>query len=182
MPPHHSPSYERLREYIAERMRMSHIYQPLMLMELLGRHSPAPAEDIARRILGEDVTQMEYYAERVKRMVGRMLTDNGITRYGDGLYSLIGTEVLSDSERDALLQLCRQRLDGFREQRGEEVFAHRSRHRSPVSGWKAEWNLSESAEQNGESCSLDLGPRTKGNCEQPRGGAPGKTPNQDKLR
>ena len=58
-------------------------------------------------------------------MVGRVLTGNGITRYDDGLYSLIGAEELSDSERDALLQLCRQRLDGFREQRGEEVFAHR---------------------------------------------------------
>ena len=37
MPPHPSPTYDRLRHYIAERMRMSHIYQPLMLMELLGR-------------------------------------------------------------------------------------------------------------------------------------------------
>ena len=67
-------------------------------------------------------------------MVGRVLTGNGITRYGDGLYSLIGAEELSDSEPDALLQLCRQRLDGFRERRGEEVFAHRSRHRIPISG------------------------------------------------
>jgi hypothetical protein len=65
-------------------------------------------------------------------MVGRVLTGNGITRCGDGLYSLIGAEELSDSERDALLQLCRQRLDGFRVQRGEEVFLHRSRHRSPI--------------------------------------------------
>ena len=40
-------------------------------------------------------------------MVGRVLTGNGITRYGDGLYSLIGAEELSDSERDALLQRCR---------------------------------------------------------------------------
>ncbi len=54
-------------------------------------------------------------------MVGRVLTGNGITRYGDGLYSLFGADELSDSERDALLQLCRQRLDGFGEQRGEEV-------------------------------------------------------------
>jgi diadenosine tetraphosphate (Ap4A) HIT family hydrolase/5-methylcytosine-specific restriction endonuclease McrA len=67
-------------------------------------------------------------------MVGRVLTGNGITHYGDGLYTLIGAEELSDSERDALLQLCRQRLDGFCEQRGEEVFAHRSRHRNPISG------------------------------------------------
>jgi len=61
MPPTPSPTYERLRHYIAERMRMSHVYQPLMLMELLGRRSPAPAQDVARRILGEDVTQIEVY-------------------------------------------------------------------------------------------------------------------------
>ena len=45
MPPTPSPTYERLRDYIARRMRMSHIYQPLMLMDLLGhgfaRQQPA---------------------------------------------------------------------------------------------------------------------------------------------
>jgi ATP adenylyltransferase len=35
MPPTPSPTYERLRDYIAKRMRMSHVCQPLMLMELL---------------------------------------------------------------------------------------------------------------------------------------------------
>ena len=34
---------------------------------------------------------------------------------------LVGGEELSDAERDQLLQLCRQRLDAFRQQRGEEV-------------------------------------------------------------
>ena len=60
-------------------------------------------------------------------MVGRVLTGNGITRYGDGLYSLIGAEELSDGERDALMQLCRQRLDGFYGQRGEEVYCFSTR-------------------------------------------------------
>ena len=76
MPPPPSAAFLRLRAYIAERMRMSHIYQPLMLMELLGRSSPAPAQDVARRILGEEVTQIDYYTERVKRMVGKVLTGN----------------------------------------------------------------------------------------------------------
>jgi hypothetical protein len=40
---HPSPTCERLRDYIAQGMRMSPIDQPLMLMELLGRRSPAPA-------------------------------------------------------------------------------------------------------------------------------------------
>jgi hypothetical protein len=43
MPPTPSPTDERLRDTIAKRMRMSHVDQHLMLMELLGRRSPAPA-------------------------------------------------------------------------------------------------------------------------------------------
>ncbi|MCX5932484.1 MAG: hypothetical protein NTW83_11840 [Cyanobacteria bacterium] len=65
-------------------------------------------------------------------MVGKVLTGNGITAYGNGTYSLISGEELSDAERDKLRQLCRQRLDAFREQRGEEVFVHRSRYRTPI--------------------------------------------------
>jgi len=33
---------------------------------------PATAQDVARRILGEDVTQIEGYTERVKQMVGKV--------------------------------------------------------------------------------------------------------------
>jgi len=67
-------------------------------------------------------------------MVGMVLTGNGITRYERGAYDLVGGEELSDAERDQLLHLCRQRLEAFRMQRGEEVLAHRSRHRTPISG------------------------------------------------
>ena len=101
MPPPPSATYQRLRETIAERMRMSTIYQPLMLMELLARRSPAPPQDIAHRILGS-----AWWAG---------FTFNGITAYGDGHDSLIGSGELSDGERDALVELCRQRLDAFRE-------------------------------------------------------------------
>jgi hypothetical protein len=98
-----SSTYERLRHYIDERMRMSHLYQPLMLMELLGRHSPAPAQDVARRILGEDVTQIEYYTERVKRMVGnrhpqplrQQVQQDGRRGLGD---LLVGAEPISVKE------------------------------------------------------------------------------------
>ena len=65
------------------------------------------------------------------RMVGKVLTGNGITRYERGTYDLVGGEELSDAERDQLLELCRQRLNAFRMQRG---FGHRSRHRTPISG------------------------------------------------
>jgi ATP adenylyltransferase len=72
-------------------------------------------QDVARRILGEDVTQIDYYTQRVKRMVGKVLTGNGITRYDQGAYGLVGGEELSDAERDQLLHLRSQRLNAFRE-------------------------------------------------------------------
>ena len=65
-------------------------------------------------------------------MVGKVLTGNGITTYGNGATSLIGGDELSDTECDELQQLCRQPLDAFQEQRGEVVFVHRSRYRTPI--------------------------------------------------
>jgi hypothetical protein len=32
----------------------------------------APAQDVGRRILGEDVTEIDYTTERIKRMVGKV--------------------------------------------------------------------------------------------------------------
>ncbi len=72
-------------------------------MELLGRRSPAPAEDIARRILGEDVTQIDTYVKRVKRMVGRVLTVNGLTSCANDHGRLMGGDKQSDAEPPALL-------------------------------------------------------------------------------
>ena len=44
MPPTPSPTDERLRDTIAKRMRMSHVDQPLMLMELLGTDLPGNSQ------------------------------------------------------------------------------------------------------------------------------------------
>ena len=101
MPPPPSTNCLRLRDYIGQRMRMSHIDQPLMLMELLGRRSPAPAQKVARRILGEDVTQFATPPDWSSAWWARF-TFNGITAYGKGAYSLIGGDELSDAERDQL--------------------------------------------------------------------------------
>ena len=98
MPSHHSPTDERLRRTIAQRMRSRPIDQPLMLLELHGHGSAANSQPG----LGAGHRQ----ADPGKRMVGRVLNGNRITCYGDGLYSLIGEEELSDSEQDALLRWC----------------------------------------------------------------------------
>ena len=88
------------------------------------------------------VVEPRNVSRRNRRAWWARFTFNGITRYDQGAFGLVGGVAegfcaaveLSDNERDELLQLCRQRLDRFRALRGEEVFTHRSRHRTPISG------------------------------------------------
>ncbi len=47
----HSAAYETLREFIESRMRMSHIYQPAMLVALLDFRGSASVTQIAKTIL-----------------------------------------------------------------------------------------------------------------------------------
>lgn len=72
-------AFHNLFGYITKRMRMSHIYQPVMLRELLVRGGEASIDDIANALLSHDTSQVEYYGLRVKNMVGKVLTSNGIT-------------------------------------------------------------------------------------------------------
>jgi len=47
-----------------------------MLIELLKNGSEATVTQIAQAILDKDPTQIEYFTEIVKNMVGRVLTKN----------------------------------------------------------------------------------------------------------
>jgi len=73
-----STKFQYLADFIQNRMSMSHIYQPAMLIELLRKGGEASVRDIAKALLGEDVSQLEYYDTITKNMVGDVLTKNGI--------------------------------------------------------------------------------------------------------
>ena len=72
--------FEDLSHFIRNQMRMSHIYQPVMLIELLSNKGQSTVRNIAKAILSKDESQIEYYEHITKNMVGRVLTKNrGIT-------------------------------------------------------------------------------------------------------
>ena len=72
--------FEDLSDFVRNQMRMSHIYQPAMLVELLQNGGKASVTEIAKALLSRDVSQIEYYEQITKNMVGRVLTKNrGIT-------------------------------------------------------------------------------------------------------
>ena len=122
-----SSSYDKLAGFITNQMRMSHIYQPVMLAELLQRNGRASVTEIAKALLSHDVSQIEYYEQITKNMVGRVLTKNrGITDKEKDTYSLKGFEDLSTEEVDQLINLCVSKIDQYVETRGDAIWSHRT--------------------------------------------------------
>jgi len=134
--PIHSTTYKKLESYLLNEMRMSHIYQPVMLMELLGHNGNASTTDIAKALLLRDPSQIEYYEHITKNMVGNVLTKNrNLTERTDtNHYHLKGFENLSPSEINALRDLCRQKVEEFIERRGARIWKHRTKSAGYVPG------------------------------------------------
>ncbi|MEY4128106.1 MAG: hypothetical protein RL737_2295, partial [Bacteroidota bacterium] len=114
-----------LAEYLSKRMRMSHVYQPVMIMKLLSNDGKAKADEIALDLVQNDLSQVEYYTERVNQMVGKVLRNNQIVVKEGGEYQLIGFEELSDDERQKLIELCATKINEYKEKRGMLIWDHR---------------------------------------------------------
>jgi ATP adenylyltransferase len=54
-------TYDHLVDFVERRMRMAHIYQPVMLLTLLQHDGQCSEMDIAKAISVHDPTQIEYY-------------------------------------------------------------------------------------------------------------------------
>lgn len=128
-------SFQRLKEFITEDMTMSHVYQPVMLIELLKNNCHASVEQIAQAILNHDPSQIEYYSAVVKNMVGKVLTKNrGITTKEGNEYRLNIVDTLTPTEIDDLIDLCQVKIAEYEAKRNGAQWDHRRRGRRPVSG------------------------------------------------
>ena len=66
-----SDAYHRLQRFLALHMRMSHIYQPVMLEVLLTHEGRASVRDVAATFLAHDESQIEYYEHDVRNRCSR---------------------------------------------------------------------------------------------------------------
>ncbi|HOC44120.1 MAG TPA: HIT domain-containing protein [Thermoanaerobaculales bacterium] len=128
-------SYDRLHEFIAERMRMSHIYQPVMLRVLLENGGRASKTAIAKAFVEQDRSQIEYYETIVHNMPGRVLRSHGIVeKVGDDYQLTQDFRDLSDDDRQSLIAECEKKLCEYLEVRGIAPWQHRRKHRGYISG------------------------------------------------
>jgi len=114
---------------------MSHIYQPVMLMELLSNKGSSSVEEVAKKILLHDKSQVDYYSNITKQMPGRVLGKNHniVTKNADQ-YSLNEFNELTDEQVEDLIGLCQQKLDEYIDKRGKKIWQHRTNASGYISG------------------------------------------------
>ena len=70
--------FQNLKNFLQNRMRMSHIYQPAMIKLLLRNNGNASINEIAFELLSHDPSQIEYYETITSNMAGRVLSKHNI--------------------------------------------------------------------------------------------------------
>ena len=124
-------TFEELVEFIERRMRMSHIYQPLLIRALVETGGKATLRQVAMAFLDRDESQILFYEDRIKKMPLPVLKRHGIIdRQGD-LISLL-VEPLTYQERAEIMALCEQKLGAFLKQRGLGTWDYRLFEADPV--------------------------------------------------
>lgn len=129
-----SRTYRALEQFIRHTMRMSHVYQPLVILELLERGGTATDRELAERLLRADEGQLEYYEQVLRKMPARVLRSHRVIAQTLDGWELVGWELMTAAERRALRSACEERLDRFRERRGSGVWDSRRRNTKGISG------------------------------------------------
>jgi diadenosine tetraphosphate (Ap4A) HIT family hydrolase len=147
-------AYEALKNFIKQDMRMSHIYQPVMLRVLLNNGGQASRNAIASAFAAEDRAQIEYYEQIVRNMPGRVLANRGIVERRSKDYRLIDKfQALTDDERKVLVADCNARLAEYLEKRGIGPWQHRRKPTDAISG-SLRYTVIQRAKGRCEACGI----------------------------
>jgi len=148
-----SKTYSKLKKYIST-MRMAHIYQPLMLIELIKGNGKTTGRDIARSFLSYDETQIEYYKERALLMPFKYLSKHHkeIKRNGHKYY-YEGFD-LNTEQKQELIKMYTDKLEKYIASRGlKKIFNHRTIASGVISG-SIRYKVLLRAKNRCESCGI----------------------------
>ena len=117
-------SVEQFQRFIEEDMRMSHIYQPLLIRMLLDSGGASTLRDLALRFVTFNEAELQEMEKTLKKMPIRVLGRRGwVEREGDTVRLLVQAPNLR--ERSRLIGACEVKLHHFIEQRGERIWDYK---------------------------------------------------------
>jgi hypothetical protein len=105
-------SFEELRDFITSRMRLSHIYQPLLIKTLVESGGVATVRQLAGSFLAHDESQIQYYENTLKKMPIKVLTNHRILKR-DGELVTLEVKKLTLEQKAEIKKLCEQRMQEY---------------------------------------------------------------------
>jgi len=124
--------YSDLKDFLENRMRMSHIYQPLLIKILIESGGSATVRQLALSFLGYDESQIRYYESTLKNMPIRVLSKHGVIKKEGDLVSL-KTDKLSFEQKAELKKICEGKIQDYISSRGLSIWDYRLIDTDPVS-------------------------------------------------
>lgn len=116
--------FEDLRDFLTSKMRMSHIYQPLLIKSLIEAGGATTLRQMAITFLSHDESQIRYYEKRLKEMPIRVLRKHGIIIREGNLIRLT-TPKLTFVQEAELKKICEEKLQEYVASRGLAIWDYR---------------------------------------------------------
>jgi diadenosine tetraphosphate (Ap4A) HIT family hydrolase len=124
--------FEKLLDFIENKMRLSHIFQPLLIKSLIEAGGSATIRQLAQSFLLQDESQLLYYEKRIKEMPLKVLKGHDIVSKDGDLVS-INIKNLSYEQKAQIKMACENRLQDFILKRGLGIWDYRMLDTDPVS-------------------------------------------------
>lgn len=113
--------YRELLHFIERQMRMSHIYQPLLIRSLVDAGGCATIRQLAQVFCVQDESELLRYEQTIKKMPVPVLRKHGVIEQDGPLISLT-TKGLSFEQKAEVRRLCEDRMQAFMHQRGLKIW------------------------------------------------------------
>ena len=122
---------EEITDFVRNQMRMSHVYQPLLIRALVRAGGSATLRQLATALLMEDESQLLYYEDRIKKMPLRVLRSHDVVANNRDLVFLNAVR-LTYEQRAEIELACTQKLAEFLQRRGLATWDYRLIESDPV--------------------------------------------------
>ena len=105
-------TFEELRDFITVTMKMSHIYQPLLIKTLIDSGGVSTLRQLATTFISNDESQILFYEKKLKEMPIKVLSNRKILRREGELVSL-NVKKLTLEQKAELKKLCEQKMQEY---------------------------------------------------------------------
>ena len=110
-------NFTELKNFIDTKMKMSHVYQPLLIRLLVESGGQSTLRQLAKEFSAFDEAQILFYEDRLKKMPIPVLKTHGVASRTKQLVTLEVDELTLEQRREIIVS-CEKRIAKFLKQRG----------------------------------------------------------------